>query len=380
MDGTLKKRINSKGKTIYDVYYRCFDPSIGKKKQFCKRGFKTQREAKEYLNQIQNSSINGTFIKENKITFKEYAEEWLSIYAEPHLQETTIESYKNQLNMHIYPFLGGLQLKQLTPIHLDKFYKEKLKNGRLNTEGGLSNRSVLYLHRIIHEILEHAVKKQIIPINISNNATPPKAVRYEAEVLTLAEVKLMFEKLKGNEIELPVKLAAYLGLRRGEVLGLTWNNIDFNNKTITITQQVVQVNNSPVITTPKTDGSKRTIFLPDILISNLKEYKTKNTSKLFKNKDLNLIFCNEDGSPLKPINFYNKYKNFLSKNGIKKIRFHDLRHTCATMLLQQGVDIKTISDILGHSTIKITADTYTHVLDEGKKRATDIIATAYNSI
>lgn len=382
MDGTISPRETSKNKKVYDVFYRVYEPSKGKKVQKCKRGFKTKSEAQKYLNSIQNSIMQGIYVAPNKILFKDYALEWLSIYAETHLQYTTYRSYKINLTVHIIPSIGNISLQDLKATDLDKLYKEKLERGRCDGKGGLSVRTVQYFHRIISEILNHAVKKQILNKNVADSATSPKPKKYNAQLYSLKEIKHLFSIIENTDMELPIKLSALLGLRRGEVLGITWNSIDFENKTLDITQQVISVSNKTYISIPKTEGSIRTLPLSEEFIKLLQEYKDKQTveisSYLDSYTDNNLVFCKSDGSPLNSDWFYKKYKNLLKMHNLKPIRFHDLRHSFATLMLEQGVDIKTISTLLGHSTIKITADIYTHVLDHTKRKATNILSSIIN--
>jgi integrase len=374
---TIKNGLDKNGKRkenlkVYDVYYRYKDPSTGRWKQTSKKGFRTRREAEAFLLEINTQLNNNTFVPLKKITVKEYLEEWITEYVETNLKKSTISSYTSIIRLHITPMLGNIELQKLTSSHIDNFYSQKIKSGRLDGKGGLSNKSVLYIHRILTEALDHATKKgKIVSNPIKKITNIPKAQKYKAQIYEANEIIQLLETTKDSDIECPIVLAALCGLRRGEVLGLKWNNVDFENSVIKINNQLISTDDGFYFDTPKTESSIRNIFPAASVFKILEIHKLKQSDykKAFKDKymDEGLVYCNNDGTPVNPKSFSKRFSYFLKKNNLKHIRFHDLRHSYASLSLKLGSQLKVTSEILGHSNINITADTYTHVADDLKK-------------
>jgi integrase len=258
--------------------------------------------------------------------------------------------------------------------HIDNLYAEKLKRGRLDGKGGLAPKSVMYIHRILHEALEHAVKKQLISSNPAKRITnAPKVRKYKGQIYTPEEIRSLLKIIKDTDWEVPISLAAICGMRRGEILGLKIKEIDLNTGTINISQQLIATNSGPIFESPKSEDSIRVINVPTEVLNMINRHiiRQEQTKLLLGTEytDNGLLICKADGKLIDPRQFSKVFAKFLSTNGFKHIRFHDLRHSCATLMLNSGVPLKVASQILGHSTIGITADLYTHVIDDMKKDA-----------
>lgn len=345
----MKGYIRKRAKDSYTISVYIGIDSITKKKKYnyyTVRG--TSKQAENFLIEKLNELNNGIFVDSKNMTFNEYLDYWFNQCCLSQLKPSTYESYKRNIDKHIVSVLGSIKLKNLKPLHLQSFY-----TNRLNL--GLSKTSVKYLHRIIHRALNQAVKWQLISTNVSDNVDIPKPDKYIAQILNAYEVTKLLNAVKNTNIYLPVLLAISTGMRRGEVLGLTWKNVDIDNSIITITQAIVPTNNGIEITTPKTKNSIRRISIPETLKTVLAKYKKKSSCEY--------VCSNEFNELIKPSYLNHKFKEILLDNNLPEIRFHDLRHSHASLLVSQGVQPKIISERLGHSNINITMDLYSHVYD-----------------
>jgi len=245
----------------------------------------------------------------------------------------------------------------------------------------LSGKTVLQYHRILHKALDKAYKMQIISKNPTDLVDAPKAKKFKAKVLTIDEVKQLFETVRDNRLEVPIHLAIMLGLRAGEILGLSWDKINFESNVITIDTALVRNKgfDEYIFKEPKSESSIRTLTVPIELMSLLKKHKKSQLELqlrsygVFTNK-YNLVFTQVNGNPMTSDSFSRLFRDFLKKHNLPLVRFHDLRHTNATLMLASGTSMKVASTRLGHSTIGITADLYTHVLQELEVEASEKIA------
>ena len=372
IDAQGRRRKNVK---VYDVYYRIKDPKTGKNKQKCRRGFPTKRDAEEYLAKLQVQILNGEYHEESNLTLGEYLHQWIESYpSESGLRPNTEYSYKLHVTKYIIPRLGQIPLQKLTSRQIEKFYGELRKNGRLRHTGGLSETTISYINRILNESLKHAVAHHLISMNpIQEIIKKPVRKQHQASYYTASELRNLLELTKGTPLQVPIALAGLAGLRRGEALGLRENDVDFEAGIIHVQNQITVTDNIPSSNPTKTADSIRNIAmlpeLSDILKKQISVNKQKRVLLGDEYQENRLIVCNDDGTMTNPNYFTHHFTTFIKQHGVKKIRFHDLRHTYASLLLESGTDIKTVSSLLGHSTIAITADIYTHVLEGTKKKA-----------
>lgn len=368
MRGTVIKR-GKKWTVVVDIGR----DNNGKRKQKWFSGFRTKKEAESELAKIINQIESNTFISPDKMTLAEYLKSWLTDYVEVNLAPATVAGYKVNIEGHVIPVIGHIQLQKLQPSHIQKFYNEKLKNGRLDGKGGLSGKSVIYIHRNLREALNYAMKQQLVTRNVADMVELPKQKKYNATFLNEHEVQHLLKAFEDTMYYIPVLLAVGLGLRRGEALGLRWKDVDFDNKTIKIEQSLIPTKEGLLFHDPKTEGSKRVITAPNSIINMLsKEKARQEENKEFVGvgyNNLDLVVCYNDGSPLHPATFSHNFAKILKKNNLQHLRFHDLRHTNATLMLKQNIPAKVASERLGHSTIGITLDLYSHVLKEMQEEA-----------
>lgn len=388
MQGSIKERMrknarDAQGKLratlkVYDVYYRFLDTSTGKKKQAIKRGFLRKSDAEAFLLDINKKQSEGKFLNQKPITITEYLLQWLNDYAKINIRASSYVGYERIIKKHLIPYIGDTLLKNLTAMQIDNLYAQLLQNGRSDGKGGLSQKSVQYTHRVLNEALEHAVKKQLIYFNPMKGITnTPKPKKFHPTIYTAKELLLLLNVAKDTPYELPIALASICGLRRGECLGLKFSDIDFSTKTIKISRQLILLHKQIVESEPKSTDSNRIIAFPDMVMEIIKKQIQLNNhyKQLLQNEyfDEGYLICHNNGTPIRPDYLTKNFANFIQSKGLKKIRFHDLRHTCASLMLKSGVAMKTASEILGHSSISITADLYTHVLQDTKQVAANQI-------
>ena len=317
------------------------------------------------------------------ILFSDFMLEWLEM-VKPTMEYTTYAGYKRVVEGRVKKYFSklGVSLNNLKPYYIQDFYNELLKEG-------LKGASVRRYHANIRKALQYAVKIEIIPSNPADKVDVPKTEKYISSYYNKNELDILFDKIKGEVIELPILIATYYGLRRSEVLGLKWDAIDFEAKTIIIKHTVSEasVNGKHTIIAKnrcKNKSSYRTLpLIPYIenlfIIEKQRQEENKNIFKdSYKNKD-NYICVRADGSLIKPDYITHRFCEIIRENNLKYIRVHDLRHSCASLLLAKGVHIKAIQEWLGHSSYNTTADIYGHLEVESKTKSADIINNIFKS-
>lgn len=368
------------------------DPKTGKPKRKTFYG-KTRKEVADKVREALNQKEKGLLTTNQQVTVKDWLNTWLTDYKQQELKISTFVSYKGLVEDHIIPGLGAIKLNKLRTNDIQKFYNNLLVNGRkrpvetLQEDGtkvedsSLSTRTVKYIHIVLSQALDQAVKEGYIYINPAAATTQPRQVKKEITPLTTEQVKQFLQDIK-EEWLYPVYITAIgTGLRRGELLGLKWEVINLEEGTAQIKRQLIQVKGQVLLEEyTKTKGSTRTIALPDMVIRELKKLKQWQDEinnpggkvvALNKKKAQgdDYVFCWPDGTYIRPDYAYKELKRLLDEHSLPSIRFHDLRHTFATMLLETGEHPKVVSEMLGHSSITITLDTYSHVLPSMKEKA-----------
>lgn len=387
MRGSIRKKGNS-------YYIRYYDK---KGKQIEKVAGKTKKEAELKLNEIIYTIENGTLINSNML-LSAYLEMWLEDYIKDEKSDNTYYKYKNSIEKYISPNLGSIRLKDLKPIHIEKFLK-KLRMTKIsygNKEKNISPTTIQTYYGILRTALNKAVKLQMLNDNPCKFIDTPKRAKFKANILTLDEIKSVKQYLDLNKyndyiFNLALDLTLELGLRRGEMCGLTWDNVNFVDKTITLNKALIRVEKEYVISGLKTESSYDTLPISNFLCEKLKTHKNiqklnklkygstyKNTNT-FNNINYKLIFTWENGEYITPSRFLQRLKRLMKQCEIdKNIRWHDLRHTNATLLLEGGVNIKTVQERLRHSLIQTTMDTYAHVTEKMNREATNTITNILN--
>ncbi len=305
-------------------------------------------------------------------TVRDYLTSWLEA-ARPSLRPRTHESYEILVRRHALPRLGALRLRALTPQHLQRLYAAELADG-------LAPQTVRNLHRVLHRALTQAVQWRLIPRNAGDAVTAPRPSRTEMRALTPAEARTLLDAARGDRLEALYVLAVTTGMRRGELLALTWADVDLDEATLRVTATLQRTAAGFTRAEPKTVRSRRLVLLTPAAVASLRERRTHGIAERLRaggawDDRWGLVFSTSTGRPMDGSNLIGRsFRPLVARAGVPRVRFHDLRHTCATLLLSRGVHAKVVSDLLGHSTIAITLDTYSHVLPPMQRQAAEAMA------
>lgn len=362
-EGTIYKRPDGTWVGQITIGY---DPVTGKVKRKSFYG-KTRKEVADKMAQALQAVKDGTYIEPTQTTLGEWLDKWMTSYKKGQIKPSTYENYEIVINTHIKPALGNIPMAKLQAHMLQNFYNEKLESGRADGKGGLSTRMVRYIHTIIREALQQAVKEGLLIRNVADATTPPTVKNKQMRPLTEEELLAFFDAAKDDRLFAAYVLAATTGLRRGELLGLCWDCVDLEKGIITVKRELMNLKDGLVLEeTTKSKSGRRSVVLTDDAIRELKAHKRRQAQeKLFMGEayqEHGLVFCKEDGTPLDPSWFTKHFQALLEKAGLPRIRFHDLRHTHATLLLARGVHPKIVQERLGHSSITMTLDLYSHLV------------------
>lgn len=346
--------------------------------QLPERGNKRNAEKllAEYL-----AEYNKMNIPYSQLTVADYFTQWL-IDIQTEVKQNTYRSYYGNMTNHIIPYFqqNKIQLQELTPFDLEDYYKSKLQpNSKMKSESALSATTIKHHHQNISKALTDAVRKGLILANPAASARTPKAEKFKGEFLNRKQVNELLLLFKGNVVELPVLLCSVYGLRRSEVLGLKWHNVDFESKSITIAETLQQGTHRDYTDTPKTDSSYRTLPMTNEVYNSLKTAKNlqNERQKLMGNYYVQSDYvCTwQDGNVISPNYLTRTFKSVISKSNLPQIRLHDLRHSAASNLLDMGFSVVQVADWLGHSSSATTLNFYAHA----EKRSKMDIANALDN-
>ncbi len=333
---------------------------------------KTEKEILAKKKSFEKSIERGV-IAADKLKVSDWLNTWLETYKKPSVKQNTYEGYDRVIKKHLIPTIGSIYLKDLRPEHIQAMINEKSVRGNLLTGGPLQPRMVEYIYTVLHVALEQAYKNQIIIYNPCDMVTKPQKVKKEFNCWTADQANTFLAAMRGERDYIIYLLALTTGLRRSELIALRWADVDMKHNLLSVKQVMVRVRGGYKFQEPKTIKSKRTIHISNKVVKALKEWKRQqNIEKAaypgeYNEKDL--IFCSIMGEPVNPESVSRNFKKDLEAAKLPEIRFHDLRHCHASMLLERGTDLKTISDRLGHSTITMTADIYSHITDKLQAQA-----------
>ncbi len=357
-----------KGKKYQVIVEAGRDPKTGKRKRIKRTVNGRKTEAEDLLLELTLSLRQGTYIEPKSIAVSEWLDTWLNDYKKMDLRQTTWESYADIIRLHIKPEIGAMKIQDLRPEHLQKLYKEK-------KESGLSSRTVRYVHSIMHAALKQAVKNQLILRNPTEATSPPKMEQREITAMTKKQMDAFLSELDNTRYKRTKRIAPAFkvllgtGLRRGELLGLRWRNIDFQTNTITIEQGLVATKGSKkTYQEPKTDQSKNEIPMSDYVAAVLQGHWLQMTFEGHADPDMP-VFCTKNGDPILPRSLNRTFEALRRRAGIENVNLHALRHTFATRLLEKGVQLKEIQELLRHTRLSTTADIYTDVSHTMKQDA-----------
>lgn len=321
---------------------------------------RTMKEASAKLKEAKKAVDDGVDLSAEKMTLAVFLDKWLAASVKPATRHKTYTTYESLCRTRIAPAIGSKKLEKVTALDLQALYSEL-------ADAGLSPRTVHHVHRVLHQAFGQAVGWKLIARNPCDGAKPPRVPRAELTVWTPAQADAFLVATRDHRMHALYVLALSSGMRQGELLGLKWSDLDLSAGTAAVRRSLQwQRGVGLAFTEPKTSRSRRTIHLGRKTVDALRAHGDRQTWERRKAgdawADMDLVFCDEAGGPLSPTNETKRFQRATKAAGLPAIRFHDLRHTAASILLVKGVHAKLVSEMLGHATITLTLDTYSHVI------------------
>jgi integrase len=384
-EGSISKRKDGRWVAVATVSY----DDDGKPKRKFLYG-KTRTEVAKKLNVLLSDVQNGITSDDSDQTLKTWLGIWFRDYSSRKIKQSTRSSYDMYIHKHIFPEIGNLKISTLTPTVIQRFYNKKIESGRLDGKGGLNPKTLKNIHNMLHAALDQAVKNDIIAKNPCNSVVLPPMKKKEIQVLSVEDQSKLIDACRSERLGFGITLTLHTGLRLGELLGLKWCDVDFENRTLSVNRTLNRLKsfdpNSPakteiVIGIPKTKNSMRRIPLSELLVEKFTDHKAAQDKEKTVNADIyidqDFVFANIIGMPIEPRAYQDVFKRALKKGNVADINFHALRHTFATRALELNIPAKIVSQILGHATIQLTLDLYSHVTPEHMRESMEKISSVF---
>ncbi|MTV50048.1 tyrosine-type recombinase/integrase [Heliobacillus mobilis] len=370
----MTKRTNGEGNVYqrkdgrWEARFFHTDPATGNKKRYNYLG-KSHEEAYNKMIAAKAQIITGNFVEPTRMTVKEWMTYWLAECIEPNVKPTTYAQYETMARVHIIPTLGSLALQKIQTSDIQLMYNAKLKP-RADNGRSLAPRTIRHIHNVISGAFEQAIKEGKLLKNPADAVKLPKKVKPDIRPLKLEEVRQFLKSIEDHRLYAAFLLELRLGLRRGELLGLRWQDIDFDRRILYVRQTLQRIQKPDykgkrthlIFQTPKTQRSKRPLPIPADLMIDIHKHKLSvdQDKEIAGEKYLNydLVFCSNDGRPLDPTSFTRMFEKLLDKAGLPKTTFHSLRHTAGLFILDATKSMKVVQEVLGHTTIQTTVDIY----------------------
>ena len=337
---------------------------------------KTRQEVADKLGAALKQIHDGQPVVAERLSVGQFLKDWTE-HARPSLRPESFRRYDDYIRLHLAPELGSIRLSRLTPQQVQGVYSRKLSSG-------LSGTSVQLLHGVLHKALDQAVRWGLTVRNVADLVDAPQRSTPQMRTLTASEALRLLQATRGDRLEAMYVLAITCGLRVGELQALRWRDIDLAEGWLNVTATLLDVSDrSPVLGEPKTSNSRRQVQLSQLAVGSLRGHRAAQLAERLQVgsewEDHDLVFTNQRGHPLDGNNFRARaFRPLLDRAGLPPIRFHDLRHTAATLLMVQGVPTKVASEMLGHADITTTLRTYSHVLPGMQQQAADVMDRLFN--
>ena len=341
---------------------------------------KIEAEAREKLRAAQYAEKQGILATGPQQTVKQFLEYWLEEVHKPAIRTSSYVHYRALLDKHIFPALGHIRVQRLTIQQVESFYAQLAKKG-------LSSKSIRDIHGVLRKALAHAVYLNLVSRNVCDivKKSLPRKEKYEFHVLTKEQARRLLDQVQGDRLEALIVLAITTGMRRGELVALRWSDVHLQEGYLQVNRsarRTAKAHGGILITEPKTASSRRKIVLSSFLIDVLTQHRAKQEKERQTVgstwQEHGLVFCNRRGGILNPDSLRKWFQGKLVQAGLPSMRFHDLRHSAATLLLEMGVHVKVVSELLGHSTITTTLDIYSHVLPSIQRDAIDKLSNMFD--
>lgn len=375
--GSIHKRDIGGGRVRWDAYYAVQNPATGENRQH-KKSFKTQREAKAFLTEKQAAIAKGESVESSARTMQELLQFWLDTYARHHVSAKSFQGYEATVRLHVVPDLGRIQIQQLTPARLQAYYSKKI-------DAGCGPRTVELCHTHISQALKTAVNLGWVATNVADRVTPPRWKPREMETWNADEAR-RFLGVAPRSTYGPIWLLALVtGMRKGELLGLRWQDVDFERGVVSVRQTVGTLRGTLEIKRPKTASSRRDITVPRALLDALRQHQARQREQRQQLQargigdawqDYDLVFPCAVGKPVHPDNLDRDFTRLVKRAGVKPIRIHDVRHSYATLAIALGNPVKVVSESMGHADISTTLRTYAHVVPAQRVQLAESIGAA----
>jgi integrase len=357
------------------------NPPGAPRKQVTRSGFTTKAEAQEAINRVQRAARTNEYVAPSSLTLSEYIEnQWLPS-VEPQLRPSTSSSYSDNLRLHVLSALGDIPLQTIEVVDVDRLYSNLLLSGRADGRGGLSQRTVRYIHTILNRLVKDAMRWQLVDRNVIDLATPPRhrdAQAQEMSIWSSVEVRKFLDDTSQHRLHPLFALAFATGLRRGEVVGLEWGDIDLNEGRMQVNRSIVSVGYQLIESPPKTASGHRRLAIDQETVAVLKRLRHSQTEERLASGTgwvaTGRVFTRSDGTGVHPDRVSKVFSQLQENIGLPRITFHEIRHTWATLALRAGVHHKVVSERLGHSTVQTTLDIYSHVSEDLDREAAEAVA------
>jgi integrase len=378
----MKGHIRERSPGHWAIVLEMRDPETGKRNRKWHSFTGTKREAQVESARLISDLSGGAYIQPDRTTVREFLDQWLE-HMRAQLTPRSHERYSELVRKNIVPLIGNIPLTKLQPTAISQAYAKALKSGRRNGKGGLGPETVRYMHRVLRHAMQQAVRWQLLVRNPCDAVNPPKIERKEMKVLDADGTAALIEAARNTSLFVPILLGVLCGMRRGEITALRWRSIDLERRQLSIVASTEQTRDG-VREKPPKSGRGRTVALPSLVVDELRRHRLRQAEALLK-LDVRLsddrhVVTRADGEPVQPRSLTHAFEVFLRKQGLPRVRLHDLRHSHATHMLASGVHPKIAQERLGHSSVAITLDLYSHVLPglqaDAAARIDDVVRTA----
>lgn len=375
--GSIQKHVGRTDTSWYAVVDLGPDPITGKRRQR-RISAPTKRACQALVAAKLTEAERGHVMDGGKLTVRDLCDAWLKA-SESSLKPSTLRRYRDTVRLHILPILGAKQIGKLTKADVERLFDDR-------RNAGLSPTTIFHISGTLHRALDHAERSEWINRNVCELATTPKRATPEMQVWDAAEVRAVFQASAGDSLDALWRLALLTGMRRGELLGLRWQDIDLDSGTLAVRRTLSRgIGGTWELGTPKSAAGRRSIALPVLAMDALRRHRSRQREQRLRLGPVweltDVVFTNETGGPLHVNTLTRRYERLVATAGVRRIRFHDLRHTSATLLLSLGEHPKIVQERLGHSSISMTLDRYSHVtkdMQRGAANAFDMLFTASN--
>jgi integrase len=377
MKGHLRERSPGHWAIILDMR----DAETGERRRKWHGFGGTKREAQKECARLVAAMAGGSYVEPTQTTVAQFLDRWL-VHMTAQIAPRTHERYAEIVRAYLIPALGAGLLIKLQPIAISTAYAEALTNGRRKGTGGLSPRTVHHVHRVLKQALKQAVRWQMLSRNPAEHVDPPRVERIQMKVWDVAMMAMALERARPLRIFVPALLAGLCGLRRGEIVALRWRHVDLERRQVAVVESAEQTRAGVRLKAPKS-GRGRKVALPAKAVEELRAWRTRQAQELLRLGvrlgDESFVCPREDGVMIQPQTLTRLWERFVDSSRLPPIRFHDLRHSHATHMLASGVHPKIASERLGHATVGLTLDTYSHVIPGMQEDAVARIDAAFAS-